>query len=250
MITMELSQTRDNIGKPEINLLAFLLAGLLLGTAAVADENGTGEQAAGPSPIQPFTPERYSIDRYSKLWSKSPFEFEIVVQDAVEDEENPMDDMALYGYTSEGSIFNVTIYDKKKPDKKIRLQTGQKHSDGYEIMDVEKGQNYKETKVQIRNGSFEGFVTYDDKRISAKPTGAKGLANSRNKAQKNRRSVPPRNGRVPPAGKADDNSKQDRSIVIQRLLDKAKQNQASGDGNTGITRPRRRRVVLPPSSNK
>ena len=266
-------------------MVKLLITFLAIGTA-IAQQPG---DTPAPAPeATTFTPATYQVSTYEPIWSKSPFEFEIVVEEIAAEEDTTFDDLRLSGYSDRGSYYVATIYDQKAPTEKIRIDSRKPadQNDGFKFLKVERGVSYKQTRIWLEKNGVPGDVGYDDKRLSSPLTAASGGGNARNPNSR----VPARTAQSRQAGQrpsantnqqANNNNNAaagnattanaadagtDRNAVIQRLLERARQNQSGGDAGTtnaatnnatntnGTTsdnsspRPRRRRVVLPPST--
>ncbi len=256
-----------------------LILFLVVGTAFA-------QQPGEPPAVAPsaFSPTTHDISRYQDIWSKSPFEFEIVVQDVTAEEDTTFEDLRLSGYSDRGSYKVVTIYDLKNPDEKIRIDSRKsaEENGGFEFIKIHRGASYKQTEVELSKNGIPGMIGYDSKRLSKPLTAASGGGKKgrvglnrqaqqaavrgkkpANRAQRGNRNQPRNQGNTnnqnAPAGNANANEGTDRNAVIQRLLERARQNQnggnaatpnANGSTDAAAPRPRRRRVVLPPSTKK
>lgn len=243
-----------------------------LGFLALAVLSAAGPASAesdGPTVVggEFSVPEHPPIDRYAKLWEKSPFEFEIIVEEEVVEEENPFEDLALAGFSSDGSVSFVTLFNTKDPNAdRIRLRSDRPNEDGFKILRVERGSSYKDTVVHLQKGNDVGTATYDEKRLAMKPSGAVGgpapgarggnvvrpgqpnnpaaaLAAARAAAARGGNpgapgQAPAPGGNAPAAAAAagqqpQAGASQNRNEVIQRLLERARQRQAEAQQRGG-----------------
>ncbi len=203
-----------------------------------------------------FNPKRYPLDRYSKIWEKSPFEFEIMAEETIEKKEDPFENLRLAGYTAQGDVFSILLYDVENPtDPRIRLKSGDETEEGIQLVEVERGKTFRETKIHLKKGDYVGTVGYDDQRTTGAATGAVGMASQAPAAPPQRpdpRAQQPAQQAPPPTPEQQAEAQQNRNEVIQRLLERAKQTQAAGGGNAAPATPaaggRRPRVILPPSN--
>ncbi|CAN5248826.1 hypothetical protein BH23VER1_BH23VER1_32290 [soil metagenome] len=242
---------------------------------------------ATPASGDAFNPKRYELERYSKLWDKSPFEFEIIIEEEVVEEENPFEDLRLAGFTARGDVYSVILYDSKNPtDPRIRLKSGEETDDGIKLVKVERGETFRDTEVFLQKGDQVGSVGYDEQKVSTAATGAVGMAPQsaaqpqrltraqQIQAQREQQQLQAQAQAAAQAGQAQPGeqpqpgqpgqprtqgeqaaSQEARNEVIQRLLERAKQNQAPGGGAPNAGQPgqpaggggRRPRVILPPS---
>jgi hypothetical protein len=267
---------------PALPIAIALVAAIPVAPPAAAQVPGA--PAAEP---ERFNAEPYSLDSFSNIWSKSPFAFEIVVDGETEEGPGPFDDLALMGFSQEGDVYYATLFNQKDlKGPRVVVNTAGPNEDGYKLVRVERGSTYKETRVLIEKGGESDFIGYDEKRLATKPTGAVGgqnpvLARNQNQqqqqqalqAQLQQQQQQQQQGQQPggidqggartlnPAAAANNNAQQSRNEVIQRLLERARQNQENanvqgqgqgqGEGrgqNRGGDTQRRRRVVLPPAA--
>ena len=263
-------------------LIPFLAVGTIFGQQL-------GEAPTPAAAPHAFVPSIHDVSRYQEIWSKSPFEFEIIVEEVVVEEDTTFDDLRLSGYSDRGSYYVATIYDQKSPDEKIRIDSRKSadQNEGFTFVGVERGVSYKQTKIKLEKNGIPGEVAYDGKRLSSPLAAASGGGttrrggNAQSRAAQTRESrlaaaraqnsartqsananQPQNNGSNNAAGNTNNQNAAggtDRNAVIQRLLERARQNQSGGNAtttpnatntSTGGDRPRRRRVVLPPSSNQ
>ena len=111
-------------------------------------------------------PRKQPLGRYAELWTKSPFTVppEVVVPDAEED--NPLDDYTLAGACEMKGGWFVVLINKKERDKRVRIRPGVENDQGFQVINVQNGSGYMETKVEIQTRSGKkGTVEYDKKFI-------------------------------------------------------------------------------------
>ena len=66
-------------------------------------------------------------------------------------------------------IYLAVLMNKKERDKRIRLHPGEKNEQGFEVVKVDRGSSYMDTRVEIKNRSGKiGAVEYDKKFIVLK----------------------------------------------------------------------------------
>lgn len=245
------------MNNPSMIARAGVILGLFTGAAVAQVDQSDGGQgtAVGGGGDEAFQAKRYGVEHYSRVWSKSPFDFEIRVAEEEKEEENPFENLKLAGLVQRGGEYSVSIYDEKgEKGARIQLRSGDEgNEDGFTIVRVERGKNFKETKVHVRKGNNVGVIEYDTKKIEAKATGAVGGSRPTANAQRSSRGAPrgaanpPQNAKAAQGG-TQKSAQEARNEVIKRLLEKAKQNQG-GQGATsqGKSQPeKKRRVVLPP----
>ena len=114
-------------------------------------------------------PKKPVLSRYSELWTNSAFTIPPVKEVVEVEEDNPLDEYTLAGTCEvEGGWF-VVLINKKERDKRIRLHPGEKNDEGFEVVKVERGASYMDTRVEIKNRSGKiGSVEYDKKFIVLK----------------------------------------------------------------------------------
>lgn len=121
-------------------------------------------------------PKKAPISRYTSLWTNSPFTSK--PPPATEGPvENPLDDYALAGVTPiESGGYRVILLNKKQPDVRITVDTGDSRS-GFKILGVtRKSGDPLGTVVRMESGSSVGTVSYDEKLLTlvAAPKAAPG----------------------------------------------------------------------------
>ncbi len=114
-------------------------------------------------------PKKQPLARYSQLWTNSAFTIPPAKEVVEVEEDNPLDEYTLAGTCEvEGGWF-VVLINKKERDKRIRLHPGEKNEEGFEVVKVERGASYMDTRVEIKNRSGKiGSVEYDKKFIVLK----------------------------------------------------------------------------------
>ncbi|MAT45898.1 MAG: hypothetical protein CMO35_00535 [Verrucomicrobiaceae bacterium] len=114
-------------------------------------------------------PKKPVLSRYSELWTNSAFTIPPAKEVVEVEEDNPLDEYTLAGTCEvEGGWF-VVLINKKERDKRIRLHPGEKNDEGFEVVKVERGASYMDTRVEIKNRSGKiGSVEYDKKFIVLK----------------------------------------------------------------------------------
>ncbi len=130
------------------------LAALILATSLA--------HAAPPSPV--------GLTRYAGLWNNSPFTTKPIVEGPID--VNPFEDYALGGVTPvDGGDYLVTLFNKKKPEERIRIPG---NTLGLKVKEVHPGTKPLSTTVMITNGVKSGLVGFDDKLLAIKaPVAAK-----------------------------------------------------------------------------
>ncbi|MBB79987.1 MAG: hypothetical protein CMN02_03120 [Roseibacillus sp.] len=120
-------------------------------------------------PLGAQVPKKQPLGRYSELWTKSAFTIPPIKEVVEIEEENPLEEYTLAGACEvEGGWF-VVLINKKERDKRIRLHPGEKNEEGFEVVKVDRGSSYMDTRVEIKNRSGKiGAVEYDEKFIVLK----------------------------------------------------------------------------------
>ena len=147
-------------------------------------------------------PKKPVLSRYSELWTNSAFTIPPVKEVVEVEEDNPLDEYTLAGTCEvEGGWF-VVLINKKERDKRIRLHPGEKNDEGFEVVKVERGASYMDTRVEIKNRSGKiGSVEYDKKFIVLKqatpkaPVGRKPVVKPGQKPPTSRTPTPSTKGR-------------------------------------------------------
>ncbi len=129
----------------------------------------TAAPAAEVAPPVDFTPQEYGIERYELISQKSPFEFELPVEE-LPPEPNPFEGISLTGYTGKDDkmtvfLFNaatgqkLTVYGEASPRKV-------KDESGMTIVSLNRTKNRMTTTVTLRKGSREEAIGFDVKALS------------------------------------------------------------------------------------
>ena len=81
------------------------------------------------------------------------------------EEENPLEEYTLAGAGKlKGGWFVVLMH--KKDRERVRLSPGKESEEGFEVVNVQRGKSYMDTKVEIKTRSGKtGTVEYDKKFI-------------------------------------------------------------------------------------
>ncbi len=122
-------------------------------------------------------PKKAPIQKYSGLWTNSPFTAKPPPPEAGP-ENNPLDDYALIGVSSLGlKNYLVTLINKKKPEEpRIYVETN-RDSKGFKILKVtRKPGDPLGTVVLMQSGSMTGTVSYDQKLLTLTAAAAKPAA--------------------------------------------------------------------------
>ena len=114
-------------------------------------------------------PTKTPLARYSELWTKSAFTVPPPPPEVVAEEDNPLDDYTLAGTCEVKGGWFVVLINKKERDKRIRLRPEEENDQGFEVVNVDRGKGFMDTKVEIKNRSGKiGTVEYDKKFIVLK----------------------------------------------------------------------------------
>lgn len=112
-------------------------------------------------------PKKAPLNRYSSLWSNSPFTSKPPPANPGE-VANPLDDYALIGVSPIGGTgFRVTLINKKKPDERITVDSDKPPKDGFKVLEViRKAGDPLGTTVRMNSGSMTGSVSFDTKLLT------------------------------------------------------------------------------------
>ena len=192
------------INLPRPRLVLFLAAGLLLSL-----------------PLEAQVPKKQPLGRYSELWTKSAFTIPPLKEVVEVEEKNPLEEYTLAGACEvEGGWF-VVLINKKERDKRIRLRPDEENEEGFEVVKVDRGLSYMDTRVEIKSRSGKiGAVEYDEKFIVLKKATPKA-----------------------PAGKKPSVKPSQRPSTPQRTATPSKRPTSPSSGGN----PRVRRIPSPPS---
>jgi len=145
-------------------------------------------------PIHANIPKKQPMDKYTELWTKSPFTSKpppVTLGETL----NPFDDFTLTGIAPIPGGHRITIISKKKPEIKKVIEPG--GSDEFKVVSVNRNPDKAlGTTVVLSSGSTQGTVTFEPELITlaAAPVAP---ANPNPQAQTGQRSPRPRI--VPPA---------------------------------------------------
>lgn len=122
-------------------------------------------------------PKKAPLSRYSGLWMNSPFTSKPAPPPPVEPT-SIIDDYALGGVSPVGSGYRVTLFNKKNPEERLTVESGNTKSD-FQILEVtRKAGDPLGTVVKLQSGSSVGTVEFDEKLlVLAAPPAAKAHAN-------------------------------------------------------------------------
>ena len=159
--------------------------------------------AATAMPAFSGVPRKQPLGRYAELWTKSPFTVPPVVAGEEKVEENPLEDYTLAGVCEMRGGWFVVLINKKEREKRVRIKPGTTNTEGFQVVSVDNGSSYLETKVQIQTaGGQKGWVEYDKKFLvlkAATPQAPAGGRNNNPGARPGTPGGPPVPGRPPAA---------------------------------------------------
>lgn len=165
-------------------------------------------------------PKKRSLGTYSQLWKKSMFTVPPEVEEKPKEEKNPLEEYTLAGVSQMKGGWFVVLINKKKRDDRVKIHPNEANTLGFEVVSVEDGTHFLETRVEIKTrGNKTGWVEYDKKFIALKKAAPK-------PAPRGGKGNPGRSGQRPPIPSATSGNK-------------------SGSGTS--SRGRVRRVPTPPS---
>lgn len=76
--------------------------------------------------------------------------------------ENVLGDWALSGVANIGGRKFVLVQNKKNPAERVTLVSGSSNDKNIEVLEIEYGKNYRDTRVKLRfPGNVEGWISYD-----------------------------------------------------------------------------------------
>ena len=115
-------------------------------------------------------PKKPPLSRYTTLYTNSPFTSKPPPPE-VGPETNPLDDYALIGVSSIGKIsgaesYRVTLINKKKPEDRITVTSGDTKSEFQILGVVPKPGSPLDTVVKMSSGSMTGTVAFDEKLLT------------------------------------------------------------------------------------
>lgn len=118
--------------------------------------------AAAPAVV----PQKLPSGHYSKLYLDSPFTIRKAEEAAAL--VNPLEDYALIGVSPIGKIagqdgYRVTLLNKKRPDERITVASGEAKSDFRILEVIKKSGDPLGTIVRMSAGSMTGTVAFDEK---------------------------------------------------------------------------------------
>jgi hypothetical protein len=260
--------------------LIFLLCAVLPAVAqqtppapAAANNDGGSTPPTPHDPASPAELKQYPLDRYDQLVKKSPFAFEIFAQQGPA-QASAFADWKLGGFTiddGKGRVYATLVNEKSNERMVVNNQEAHKPS-GIQLVQLERGKTWSESKVRLRKGAEEDVVEFSKKALDMKPTIAAAV-------QQQRPPTAGQPGNAPPGAAAAAN----RANAVQAQLNAALANQnpqpaaggatpvpntaavnnanvAAGAGTTAAGQPgqtgqqgqppARRRVILPPPATQ
>ena len=115
-------------------------------------------------------PKKPPLSRYTNLWANSPFTAKPPPPEAGP-EINPLDDFALLGVSPIGLIsgkegYRVTLINKKKPEERLTVDSGDAKSEFKILGVVPKPGSPIDTVVKMSSGSLTGTVAFDEKLLA------------------------------------------------------------------------------------
>lgn len=115
-------------------------------------------------------PKKAPLSRYTSLYMNSPFTSKPPPAEAGP-ENNPLDDYALIGVSSIGKIsgaesYRVTLINKKKPEDRITVTSGDAKSEFQILNVIPKPGSPLDTVVKMSSGSMTGTVAFDEKLLT------------------------------------------------------------------------------------
>jgi hypothetical protein len=218
---------------------------------------------------------QYPLDRYDQLVKKSPFAFEIFAQQgpaAV----SAFADWKLGGFTIDDGkgIVYATLVNEKNNERMVVNNQQAHRSSGIQLVQLERGKTWSESKARLRKGAEEDVVDFSKKALEVKATIAAGVAQPQVRTGQA--------GNMPPGGNPAANRANVNVNAVQAQLNAALNqqqpqqagvpnpapvpptNQANvqgGAGNPNVQgqpaqtgqqgqQPTRRRVILPPPATQ
>ncbi len=125
-------------------------------------------------------PTKTPLARYSELWTRSAFTVPPPPPEVEAEEDNPLDEYTLAGTCEVKGGWFVVLINKKERDKRIRLHPEEENDQGFEVVSVDRGKGFMDTKVEIKNRSGKiGTVEYDKKFIVLKKATPKAPAGTK-----------------------------------------------------------------------
>lgn len=125
-------------------------------------------------PASADVPRKKSVTSYSQLWTKSMFTVPEPKEEKVVEVKNPLEDYTLAGVSQMKGGWFVVLINKKKRDDRVKILPNETNNLGFEIVKVENGSNFLETRVEIKTrGEKTGWVEYDKKFIALKKAAPK-----------------------------------------------------------------------------
>lgn len=115
-------------------------------------------------------PKKAPLTRYTNLYTNSPFTSKPPPPDAGP-EVNPLEDFALIGVSPIGKIagvegYRVTLINKKKPEDRLTVTSGDAQSEFKILGVIPKPGNPLGTLVRMSSGSMTGTVAFDEKLLT------------------------------------------------------------------------------------
>ncbi len=125
------------------------------------------------APKEPATPKeltRHRVAEFDQICKKSPFAFEIFAGPQT-DKVNPFEGLTFSSIWDFGDRQEVTLVNMKT-NQRTSANTQEPNGDGYQIVEIKRGETMMETVIKVRKGAEEGDLTMDKKIYEMRGSGA------------------------------------------------------------------------------
>ena len=243
---------------------ALLVVGL--GLSAVSAQEATvppAETGGAPGAEgEDFLPKPFRADRHASTWSNSPFTREVLPPPAGPTGPQgpaPWDGWKIAAVDKFGGEYSVGLVSKK--NEFMLLKVGQTHEDsGVTVTKVDGSGVITDTVVYVTDGTRQGEIEFDTKRLVAAPKGAPKPATNNRPPQQNRPAPKPTPQQAAAAAAAKQRAAAELTAHLQKSVAPGNSGaRPAGQTGTAGSRPaagsstdrvKRRSVVLPPPSNR
>jgi len=107
--------------------------------------------------------------KYANLWRSSPFTIKPEV-DKSDQQQQTRTDWVLSGVTRLGERRLVILQNRKDPKERINVWSDRQNKQNIEILDIEDGDSYLQTRVKVLCNGQEQWIVYDKNLISVAPS--------------------------------------------------------------------------------
>jgi hypothetical protein len=243
----------------------------------VTSPGGPAGGTALQDPLSPAELKKYALDRYERIVKKSPFAFEIFAPEGPATD-SAFTDWKLAGYTiDEGKgVVSATLLNEKSGEKAV-VDNVQPHKTlEIQLVQLEVNDDWRQSKVRLRKGRDEEVIEFSKKALETRPTIVPMAAMAQQQGQQPQTGAFPPGVNVPGARGNNIRTQINQAVANQPGVNLPPQPNAAvatqqqpavqgvgiqanqvgmrgrqgGPPGQGQNSPPRRRVILPPPTNR